>query len=162
MSAKVTTSDLRKLPSFDSLFGADVGGLPRDPCVVEVLEQFWPDCFESTHGGVVMSPEDAARLERLFEMFGVPMKVSQHTLKDLGHAYDVFSISLAGFVSYRLRFPDRFRQWLYDWPQDWVDYIDAVAVQDTRKARELASRLKVATAQCQYPPGILVAGLTSK
>ncbi len=147
---------LRTLPNFDGLFGAEMGGLRRDAALAQVLDQFWPECFESTHGGVVMKPEDASRMERLFELFGVPLRVGENSLKTVGYAYDVFCVALEPFVSDKLREPDQFRTWVDDWPADWVAYIEAVAAADTKTARRLAVKLQVLSPDCQFPPRVHV------
>ncbi len=103
-----------------------------------------------------MAPADADNLERLYEMFGVPMKVADNSLEILGHAYDVFCVSLETFVSHKLQFPEEFDAYLDDWPIDWVRYIEAVAAEDKAKARQLANKLQVLAPDCMFPPGVRI------
>lgn len=161
-------SDLRKLAKLPSLVDgayAHLGAIPRDPHKVEILEQMWPECHTSEFTGtVIMAPSDVERLEALYRMFGVPLLVKDNSLQVLGHAYDVFGLSLSTFVSHKLMFPEKFgqcksfREYLGDWPDKWVQYIEAVASADFKEARRLAQELQVLAPGCEYPADIHVNG----
>ena len=142
---------------------ATLGGVPRDARLAELLEQFWPECHTSEFSGkTIMTPADAQRLETLFKMFGVPMTVADNSLQIKGRAYDVFSMGLGTFVSHKLRFPatfgecQSFRDYLSDWSEDWVTYVEAVASEDFAESRRLAIKLKVLDPDCVYPSGIFI------
>lgn len=157
---------LKALPKMNSMTDsayASLGGIARDAAIAELLEQFWPECYTSEFSGaVIMAPADAQRLEALYAMFGVPLKVSENGLGILGRAYDVFVMGLGTFVSHKLRFPttfgecQSFREYLQDWPEDWVAYIEAVAAQDASETRRLAVKLQVLSPDCVYPPGTYI------
>ena len=56
---------------------ARLGSIPRPLHLVEILDQFWPECYTSGFNGkTIMAPEGAARLEALYKMFGVRMLVN--------------------------------------------------------------------------------------
>lgn len=142
-----------------------LGGLPRDPRLASILDQFWPECYVSDHSGkIIMAPNDVAKLEALYLMFGVPMLVSENSLEVLGHAYDVFCIGLSTFVSKKLIFPAKqgvcktFAEAMskFNWSQDWIDYIEAVAAEDHKAARKFAVRLNVLAPECEYPPYVYI------
>jgi hypothetical protein len=145
---------LRSPPPLDSHFTQGHPPVVRDPKVAEILDQVWPDCGVSPSGGVVMNAADARKLEALFEMFGVPMKVSENSIKTLGRGYEVFVTRYSRFVNLRLCNPSAdFRHSLGDWPKLWVDYIEAVAAGDKAGARKLAMRLQPLSMDCKHPPG---------
>lgn len=155
--------DLRKLPSLDRLNLAPgeralVGKALSDRDAY-TLEVWWPECFTSVATGKVVMPADAAaQLEALFERFGVPLKVDDNSLEVLGRAYDVFGVSLAAQVVEVLRHPERnLKRYYSDWPQDWVDYIEAVANDDAPASRRLAMKVQPLAPECVYPPGVIVA-----
>ncbi len=150
------TASLRQLPSIDTLFPGEMGGLARDPLKAELLDMFWPECFEDSRGQVVMAESDAADLEALFQMFGVPLPVHETPLRQLSYAYDVFGISLAHWVSYKLRHPEGFAEFLHDWPSAWVRYIEAVAAGQLDQVCALAAQLQPLSAACKFPPGVVV------
>jgi hypothetical protein len=145
------------LPTCPTLLDSLQGGNPRDVSLVEILEQVWPDsyCCSVSHA-VVMAPDDETRLEALFELFGVPLRIADNSLTVLGHAYDVFALGLSRVVNRKLRFPETFETYLEDWSQEWVQYIEAVAYQNLPEARRLASKLQVLAPECRYPPGVFV------
>jgi hypothetical protein len=144
------------MPSLAGLADLASGGKARDPRLVAILEQWWPECYKSEFSGkVIMAPQEAENIEKLFTMFGVPMLVAENSLEVVGHAYDVFCISLESFVSHKLQFPeDPLAAYLDDWPADWVHYIEAVAREDAVEARRLARELQVLAPGCAYPPGV--------
>jgi len=142
---------------------AHLGALQRPAHLVKILEQFWPECYKSEFSGkVVMAPADAELLEALYELFGVPMLVSENSLEILGRGYDVFCMGLGTFVSHKLMFPvtfgecKSFREYLGEWPEKWVEYIEAVAAENKSEARRLASSLQVLAPECEYPPGTYI------
>lgn len=147
---------IRNLPPIDELFtAAELGEQSRDPLMVELLEQFWPECFEDVHGTVVMGETDVARLESLFDLLGVPMAVHQNSIATLGHAYDIFVLGLARFVSRKLRFPDMdLSNFLLDWPLPWVRYVEAVAAGNSAQAPTLAIALQPLAPDCVFPLGV--------
>lgn len=133
-------------------------GKPLSERDAHTLEVWWPECFTSAATGkVVMPAEAAAQLEAMFERFGVPMKVADNSLEVLGRAYDVFGVSLASQVVEVLRRPkEDLRRYYFDWPQDWVDYIEAVARDDAAEARRLALMVQPLAPDCVYPPGVII------
>ena len=148
---------------------AHLGGIPRDGRMVEILEQFWPVCYTSEFSGaVIMAPAEAERLEGLYALFGVPLKVSENRLTVLGRAYDVFCMGLGTFVSHKLMFPEKFgecesfREYLQDWPDDWVAYLEAVAAKNVQEARRLAVKLHVLSPDCEYPAGTHISKAPAK
>jgi hypothetical protein len=166
MNKSNQSSSLRGLKKFlsespsmvDSAY-AHLGGLPRPVHLVEILDQMWPECHKSEFSGkVIMAPKDAERLEALFELFGVPMLVSENSIEVLGRGYDVFCQGLGSFVSQKLMFPTNFgqcqsfRAYLDDWSDNWVEYIEAVAAENKAEARRLASTLQLLAPECEYPP----------
>ena len=157
-STAARVRDLKLSPTMVDSAYAHLGGLPRDPRLVEILEQFWPDCHQSQFGnGVIMSPDKAEKLEALYKMFGVPMLVSENSLQVLGRAYDVFCLGFGNFVNHKLRFPQKFgqcqsfREYLAEWPEEWVLYIETVAAEDFENARKWAVELQVLSPDCVYP-----------
>lgn len=159
-------SSLRGLKTFlkGSSLGDDayasLGSIPRPPHLVEILDQFWPECYTSEFSGkAIMAPEDAARLEALYRMFGVPMLVADNSLQILSWAYEVFVQGLGLFVNHKLRFPttfgacNSFREYLPEWPDDWVHYVEAVAAENFSESRRLAKKLNVLAPDCVYPKG---------
>jgi len=144
---------LRNLPNFDTLFAGELGEA-RPAEMAELLDQFWPECFESPSTGcVVMDAEDARRLEALFALFGVPLTVGEHSIETVGYAYDVLGQRLARFVTYRLTLPDSFQALTDDWPQEWRDYLEAVAAQNQERAQVFAQKLQPLSPDCVFPPG---------
>lgn len=148
-------SSLRKFNFYDA-FEREVDGKPRPWELAAILDQFWPECSEGVRGNAIMSPDDAARMEQLFELFGVPMKVLENSVQVVGHAYDVFGQALASFVNQKLRHPDEFHRFVHDWPDDWREYIEAVAAQDREAARAFAVKLQPLSPNCIFPPGVRV------
>ena len=150
------STNLRNMPSLAGLADIACGGAVRDPRLVAILEQWWPECYKSEFSGkVIMAPLAAENLEKLYSLFGVPMLVADNSLEVLGRAYDVFCISLESFVSHKLQFPEApLAAYLDDWPADWVQYIEAVAREDAVEARRLARELQVLAPECAYPPGV--------
>lgn len=142
---------LRNLPNFDELFASELG-TARPAIMAELLDQFWPDCFESPSTGcVVMDAEDAQRLEALFALFGLPLRVGEHSIETVGHAYDVFVLRLAPIVTYRLTIPRTFESVTRDWPQEWRDYLEAVAAQNQERVQVLAKKLQPLSPDCVFP-----------
>lgn len=154
----MSVSKLRTL-DFHGTFENELGGTPRAKEVAEVLDQMWPEASVGTRGNYVMAPADSERLEKLFTMFGVPMKVAENPVRVVGRAYDVFVLGFASYVDQALRKPDTFDEFAQDWSEDWRAYIKAVAAQDNAEARRLAVKLQPLAPECQYPRGIYLAPL---
>jgi hypothetical protein len=143
---------LRNLPNFDELFAGELGHA-RSAGMAALLDQFWPECFESPSTGcVVMDAVDARRLEELFALFGVPLRVVEHSIETVGHAYDVFVQRLGRFVTYRLTLPETFHALTRDWPPEWREYLEAVAAQNRERVTALAQRLQPLSPDCGFPP----------
>jgi hypothetical protein len=153
----MSLSELKKL-DFYELFEGELGGVARDREMAAILDQCWPDCSEGVRGNAVMAPADSARLEQLFKLFGVPMNIADNSLKVVGHAYDVFSLGLSSYVSYRLQHPDTFLRFVADWPEPWQRYVEAVATCNTDEARRLANELQPLSPDCVMPPKVPVFG----
>jgi len=150
-----------ELPTLGTLFGREVSDLTSGPLPdfqkLELLEQYWPEVFDSSHGGSLTdSDASTERLEGLFSMFGLPLKVQLNSPEVLGFAYDVCAQSLGFFVRKYLRDPERFEALMDDWPREWVAYIRAVATDDKKEAGRLAATLGVMRFDCKYPPGVLM------
>ena len=146
-----------------------LGGIERPSHLAEILDQLWPDCVKGELSGkTLMRPADAIRLEALFKLFGVPMLVKENSIEVLGRAYDVFGQAFSGFVSQKLRFPGsvgsrkNFKEYLYKWPADWVEYIEAVASENFSEARRLAVKLNVLSPDCEYPADTFVPQSSNK
>lgn len=152
-------ANIKNMPGLAELIARECGSVDRAPHLTAIMQQWWPDCYTSEHSGkVIMAPADAAKLEKLFVMFGVPMLVNDNSLEVLGHAYDVFSLGLESFVSHKIEFPDEdFDDYLHDWPTEWVRYVEAVAAENVTEARRLAVKLQVLSPGCAYPPGLHIA-----
>lgn len=140
-----------------------LGGIARPAHLIEVLDQFWPECAKSElTGRTLMRPADALRLEALFKLFGVPMLVQDNGLEIIARAYTVFGQALGLFVNHKLRFPGRFgkhetfREYLSEWDEDWVYYLEAVAAENYEEARKFAIKLNVLDPECVYPPNTFV------
>ena len=138
-----------------------MGPMP-DPAIWAVLNQFWPEVSEGSRGNAVTSPEDAERLESLFRMFGVPMKVLENSIEVVGRAYDVFVQGLGSFVERKLSHPTTFHRYVDDWPDDWRSYIEAVAAQDNARAHEWAIKLQPLSRDCVYPPRVITPEMLKK
>ncbi|GAB3644707.1 hypothetical protein [Ramlibacter alkalitolerans] len=148
---------LRKLAQFD-FYGmySNEPGMGRMPPREQwlILNQVWPEVSEGSRGNAVMAPEDAERLEKLFLMFGVPMKVAENSLEIVGRAYDVFALALEPWVGNKFRYWDSFDRFAHDWPEDWRKYIEAVAREDHAEARQWAVKLQPLSPDCVFPPGV--------
>ena len=145
---------LRSPPSIDPLSTQPHRSESRTPEVAELLDQVWPKCSASESAGASMDADDARRLEALFEMFGVPMKVSENSIKTLSRGHEVFVSRYSRFVKLKLSHPgEDLGRYLGDWPGLWVDYIEAVAAGDRTRARPLAMRLQPLSLDCKHPPG---------
>lgn len=145
---------LRNLPNLDDAFAGELGR-PRPADMAALLDQFWPECFESTSTGcAVLKPEDARRPEALFTLFGVALKVGEHSLDTVGRAYDVLAPRLGPVVTWRLTVPRTYESLTRDWPQEWRDYIEAVARQDQPLAQMFAQKLRPLSPDCVLPPDV--------
>jgi hypothetical protein len=147
---------LRSLPPSGVLFSGELGQ-ELDEDTEALFNVFWPECFESqATGKVVMADEDRARLERLFKRFGAPLKVEDNSLTVVGHAYDVFGLNLSSHVLARLRSPEDFKTLCtyWEWPHDWVAYVEAVALGDPAQARAYALALQPLSPDCAFPSGV--------
>lgn len=164
---------LRELPTVDALFGKELTSgmavfnrgrkkvpgarpfgseLPVDPAVLEIIEQWWPEIFDSTQGGcVTVEPEAGKRLEKLCEMFGVPLKLKTHSTAVFGHAYDIFVQAFGWHVKDELSKPGYIRKIKTAWEPDWIAYLEAVAYQRTDEVRRLARKLRVLRSDANYP-----------
>lgn len=131
----------------------------RDPRLVEIFEQWWPECYESDFSGkVVMSPEDAANLEELFELFGLDIKVADNNINALVRVYDIVAMyGLGSQLDNFMTLSDEQLRRRYDnWPDAWVRYMTAVARADKSTARKLAKELQVLAPDCEYPYGVFI------
>lgn len=131
----------------------------RDPRLVAIFEQWWPECYESDFSGkVIMTPEDAANLEELFELFGLDLKVADNNINVLVRAYDVVAMyGLGSQLDNFMTLTDEQLRRRYDnWPEIWVEYMTAVAKANKPKARELAKQIQVLSPDCQYPYGVFI------
>lgn len=163
---------LRELPTLEDKFGKELttgmavfnrgkrppgarpfgSELPVDPAITELIEQWWPEIFDSTHGGcVTVEPEAGERLEKLCDMFGVPLKLKAHSAAVFGHAYDIFVQSFGWDIKNELSKPGYTRKIKVYWEPEWVDYIEAVAYQRREDVRRLAKKLGVLRSGTKYP-----------
>lgn len=164
---------LRKLPALDDVFGKELTSgmavfnrgrkkvpgarpfgseLPVDPAITEIIEQWWPEIFDSTHGGcVTVELEAGEKLEKLCDMFGVPLKLKAHSAAVFGHAYDIFVQSFGWDIKNELSKPGYTRKIKVYWEPEWVDYIEAVAYQRREDVRRLARKLGVLRSGATYP-----------
>lgn len=132
-----------------------IGGIPLTEKQRAVLQVWWPECFESMHGGVVMPKEDEALMEEMFECFGVPLKVSENSMNVISLTYRTFALEIAPFVQFFAEWPDSFRRMYPGWPEDWYQYLEAVASFDKQKARAYAKRLNVLDREIPLPDGMV-------
>ena len=163
---------LRELPTLEEKFGKELttgmavfnrgkrppgarpfgSELPVDPAITELIEQWWPEIFDSTHGGcVTVEPEAGERLEKLCDMFGIPLKLKAHSAAVFGHAYDIFVQSFGWDIKNELSKPGYTRKIKVYWEPEWVDYIEAVAYQRREDVRRLAKKLGVLRSGTTYP-----------
>lgn len=142
----------------DGLFAADYlecGLTPVSAEIDEVLGQVYPELTERQAGGcIAASLDDEERLEALFAMFGVPLRVRACSPGLLIHAYDTFSLAFGTAVRHCLRNPTGFRAYMNDWPEHWHRYVEAVAGGRKLEAALLARELGVLRTECRYPPGV--------
>lgn len=142
----------------DGLFAEhyiECGLTPVSAEIDEVLGQVFPELIERQMGGCIAASLDGEeRLEALFAMFGVPLRVRACSLLLLGHAYDTFALAFAGFVRNCLRSPQHFRGYADDWSEHWQRYVEAVAGGRKLEAVLLAKELGVLRPDCKYPPGV--------
>lgn len=142
----------------DGLFAEhylECGLTPVAAEVDEVLGQVYPELIERQAGGcIAASLDDEERLEQLFAMFGVPLRVRACSPGLLGHAYDTFGLAFGTAVRHCLRNPLTFRAFMDDWPEPWQRYVEAVAGQRKLEAVLLARELNVLRPSCKYPPGV--------
>lgn len=165
---------LRKLPTMDEVFGQertkgmavfnrgrpkdrdkwyDFGNeVPLDPAISAITEQYWPEIFDSTRGGcATVEPEDGVKLEKLCDMFGVPLKLKTSTSDEIGYAYEVFVLSFGKMVRHELERPTYLRRIHSSWPPGWIEFIEAVANGQREEARQRAREMRVLYSDCQYP-----------
>lgn len=163
---------LRELPAFDDVFGDEMlavnamlnktrvkTGRPPlimhrvDRAITEITQQYWPEILDSMHGGcLTVEPEDGVKLEKLCEMFGVPLKLKLCSVAVIGHAYDIFCLGMASCVRKALEYKDDVDEVLYYLPHEWRAYIVAVAQQRQADAQRMARELRVLRYDADYPP----------
>jgi len=165
---------LRKLPTMDEVFGQertkgmavfnrgrpkdrdkwyDFGNeVPMDPAISAITEQWWPEIFDSTRGGcATVEPEDGVKLEKLCDMFGVPLKLKTSTTDEISYAYQIFVLCFADYVRKELERPTYLRRIKSSWPPGWIEYIEAVAYGRLDEARQRARNMRVLYSDCAYP-----------
>jgi hypothetical protein len=124
-----------------------------------VLNLFMPDYSVTSRGQVVMTKDAQSRFEQMCARFGVPLDVSNSPEHYVLHAYKCFILTLGTYVAWRLEYSEtKFRRLLQCdaencWPTDWVDYVEAVALNDAVKAAALAKKLRPLDRDTVYPPG---------
>ncbi|MCC5612414.1 hypothetical protein LC612_38340 [Nostoc sp. CHAB 5834] len=145
--------DLRKLGSLPGVVDN------RDARLVEIFEQWFPDCYESDSSGkVIMSPKEEADLEELFELYGLNIKVKDNTFNALLRVYDVvgpygLSFQMDNFMTFT---DQELRRRYETWPPIWIEYMTAVARANKDNARELAKQIQVLSPDCVFPYGVFI------
>jgi hypothetical protein len=123
-----------------------------DRSITEITEQWWPEIFDSTHGGcVTVEPEAGVKLEKLGEMFGVPLKLKLCSSDVIGHAYTIFVLRMGTDVRNALQYKDDIPKFLRDMPDEWREYVTAVAQQRKDDAKRMARELRVLRSDTVYP-----------
>lgn len=158
----MTKPDPRELSKFLKM--KKLGMLPgdvdnRDPALVAIFEQDWPECYESELSKtVIMSTDDAANLEELFALWGVPMKVFDNPMAVVSRAYDVFATYGLGFQldKFMKLTAEELRQLYSTWPVEWIEYLEAVGKADKETARKYAQKLQPLSPDCVFPYGVFV------
>lgn len=150
-----TYNDLKGLPeSMGEMLNREIGGNPVPAELFAVIRQLWPPTYEGVDGRTIIEDAEAIpRLEAMFELYGVPLKVAGNSVTVLGHAYDVF-VALSTHVLRQLRKPSSFRKINSDWPEEWLCYVEAVAAQDKAEARRLAQKLQPLAPGAELPPRV--------
>lgn len=150
-----TLKQIRKqrMPGDDELLGAALSD--EDDAV---LNQFMPEYSVTSRGEVVMAQERRELFEKMCARFGVPLSVSNSPEHYIKHAYNCFALTLRDYVAWRLEYSEKkFRRLLKEaepaWSDDWIDYVEAVALNDAEKAKKLAQKLRVLDKDTEYPPG---------
>src|SRR5690606_2386339 len=111
-----------------------------------------PEYVESLeHDGIEFAEDDALQLETLYERFGLPLKVRDNPENVLTQAYLFCSVYFGKFVNTKMRRSAEYKAVTESWPQDWHDYVDAVLSKDLVAAKQLAKKLQVMTADCEFP-----------
>ena len=148
---------MKPLPTFEEMFANEPGIRPTtDKALSSLIAQWWPDgVSEGLRGQALFgNTEDSARMTELFAAFGCKADAAAAPFALVWNACGIFSITLAPFVSHFLRHPESdAARYLDDWPQDWRDYVVAVAHRDIPTAERLFAKLQPLDGHTQLPPG---------
>ncbi len=137
--------------------------------VADELKDLWPNPPEPELARLIGRPlaspagadgeagfadEDAARIDALFERFGVPLRVRGTPRRTLVDAYDFCALYLGQHVFYRMCDPDFYDYLVKDWPGPWKSYVEAIVGKDRAAAERLFRELDPLAPDCPYPPGL--------
>jgi hypothetical protein len=127
-------------------------GLPPDPELAALTNQFYPDFEIDESGKAVFASEDSADLNRLFERCGLRLRVEESVEPVINEAYQFCSVYLAKFLDMAVRRPSDFEYMTRDWPDDWKQYTVSVVRGDKEAAKAYATKLMPLAPDCPYPP----------
>lgn len=148
---------MSQLPDFETLFGNEPGIRPTtDKALTALLAQWWPEGLsEGTRGQALFAnAADAARMTELFAAYGCKVDAVSAPYALVWNAYGMFAMTLGQWVRHFLRRPETdAARYLDDWPQDWRDYIVAVARRDLQTAERLFAKLQPFDKDTVLPPG---------
>lgn len=121
-------------------------------------EFFWADpVMVNVDGTAMFEPDEQALLDRLFERFGLKLRVRGSQLDAIGEGYDLCVLWLSRSIgAVKTDGPGGFERsksihW-EGWSEDWQAYGIAVLEGDVSEAKKLASKLKLGTRECEFPP----------
>jgi len=121
----------------------------------QLLSMFYPDCSLTSDGLLVMSRDDARKLTRIAELFGLTeFQANANRKAAVDRLYDVcvmtMKLVVGNYFSYAPNV-ERFHRAYEDWPQDWRDYVVAVCEQDVTEIQRLVAKLRPLADDCVYP-----------
>ncbi len=126
---------------------------PPEPELARLIGRPLPDAG-APDGAPQFADEDAARIDALFERFGVPLRVRGTPRRTIAEAYDFCALYLGQHVFYRMCDPDFYDYLVKDWPGPWKSYVEAIVAGDLAAAQGLFRELDPLAPGCPYPPGL--------